>query len=114
MMTDISLNPNVPSLTQIAQRFKVTPPVSFARYDLISDSIPATKFIHPDNSALTAPRKLCPTNPISSSPVRLSPVAIKDCRDLYNNPGSAREYKRDIIGAGRVVGRVSDFSWSGK
>ena len=101
-MTDISRNPNVPSLTQIAHRFKVTPPVSFAKYPRISDSMPATKFIHPDNSALTAPRRLCPTNPISSSPLRLSPVAINDCRDLYNNPGSAREYKRDITGAGSV------------
>jgi hypothetical protein len=39
---------------------------------------------------------------------------MKVCRDLYSNPGSAREYNSDIIGAGRVFGSDNDLPWRGK
>lgn len=75
--------------------------------------MPATKFIQPANSAFIALRRDWPTRPISL-PVRDSSVATNDWRDLYKSPGSAREYRRDIIGGGRVFGRIRVFSWTGK
>ena len=117
MMMDMSRRPNVPSRTQIAHRLSVTPPppswssdAGVAKYRLISDSIPATRFIQPPNSALTAARRLCPTSPIASSPESDSSVPTKVCSDLYSSPGSARVYNRDITGAGNVEGRARDFS----
>ena len=120
MMTDMSRRPNVPSRTQIAHRLSVTPPPSrssdagVAKYRLISDSMPATRFIQPLNSALTAARRLCPTSPMASSPKSDSSVPTNVCSDLYSRPGSARAYNRDITGAGSVEGRARDFSWRGK
>jgi len=76
--------------------------------------MPATRFIHPDNSLLIALRKLWPTRLIFCSGDRDSSVDTNDCNDLYNNPGSASEYRSEMIGGGRVEGRLKDVSCNGK